>query len=79
MKFAIVSVLASLLIAVTPAQGFECANVGTISCDGGGDTTRVCASNGVTYMNKCEFHKANCDNKGMTVLYNGICRRGGGR
>ncbi|KAL3664860.1 SPARC-related modular calcium-binding protein 1 [Phytophthora oleae] len=81
MKFAIVSVLVSLLIAGTSAQGFSCAGVGNIGCDGDDGTAgpQVCASNGITYTNRCYFNKANCDNKGLRVLHNGMCRRDGTR
>ncbi|KAG1703450.1 hypothetical protein DVH05_007398 [Phytophthora capsici] len=78
MKFAILSVLASLLIAGTSA-GFDCCCVGTIHCDGGEGGPQVCASDGVTYKNRCYFNKANCDDKGMRVLHNGMCRRDGTR
>ncbi|KAK1946742.1 hypothetical protein P3T76_002296 [Phytophthora citrophthora] len=62
MKFAILPVLASLLIVGGSAQGFECGAIDHITCI---DDEAVCASNGVTYRNGCEFHKTNCDNKGM--------------
>eukprot|EP00644_Phytophthora_capsici_P015217 jgi/Phyca11/130824/e_gw1.98.123.1 len=81
MKFSIAPVLASLLIAGTSAQywDFSCSRVPYITCDDGGRGPQVCASNGVTYANSCEFNKANCDNKGMRVLHNGMCRRDGTR
>ncbi|KAJ8534992.1 hypothetical protein ON010_g13745 [Phytophthora cinnamomi] len=85
MKFAIAAALASLLIVRTSAEaaadiGFTCAAVPYIRCDGGHDTTKVCGSDGVTYDNKCEFFKADCDNKGLRVLHNGMCSRSeGGR
>eukprot|EP00644_Phytophthora_capsici_P010655 jgi/Phyca11/104537/e_gw1.9.957.1 len=81
MKFAIVPVLASLLVAGTSAQGFSCAAVPNIRCSGGDGTQgpQVCGSDGVTYENKCFFNLANCDNKGMRVLHNGMCRRDGTR
>ncbi|KAK1946042.1 hypothetical protein P3T76_003090 [Phytophthora citrophthora] len=81
MKFAIIPVLASLLIVGTSAQGFSCATAANIRCDDidGIPDPQVCASNGVTYVNKCYFNLANCDNKGMRVLHNGMCRRDGTR
>ncbi|KAL3666735.1 hypothetical protein V7S43_008358 [Phytophthora oleae] len=78
MKFAIVPVLVSLLIAGTSAQGFSCTAIPNIRCDLGGDNTQVCASNGWTYKNRCEFNKANYDNKGLRVLRNGMCSRSEG-
>ncbi|EGZ08403.1 Kazal-like serine protease inhibitor domain-containing protein [Phytophthora sojae] len=79
MKFAVAAVLASLLIAgISADETWACANVPYIKCDH--DNTEVCASNGVTYKNSCEFSKANCDNKGMRVLHQGMCNRSeGGR
>eukprot|EP00644_Phytophthora_capsici_P009108 jgi/Phyca11/102379/e_gw1.6.420.1 len=81
MKFAIVPVLASLLIASTSAEGFSCARVPFITCNDIDGTAgpKVCASNGVTYDNICYFNRANCDNKGMRVLHNGMCKRDGTR
>eukprot|EP00644_Phytophthora_capsici_P010147 jgi/Phyca11/509064/fgenesh2_kg.PHYCAscaffold_41_\ len=73
MKFAIV--LASLLISGTSAQNWSCDSAAFAECSGSGDTTMVCASNGVTYENRCYFDKANCDNKGWRVLHNGRCAR----
>ncbi|EGZ08373.1 hypothetical protein PHYSODRAFT_527524 [Phytophthora sojae] len=67
MKFAIASVLASLLVAGISAEGFSCARVPYITCDSP-TLQKVCASNGVTYDNICYFNKANCDNKGNKVL-----------
>ncbi|KAF4034273.1 Kazal-type serine protease inhibitor domain [Phytophthora infestans] len=68
MKFAIVAIFASILIVGISAKGFACAAVPYIICDGGNNPT-VCASNGVTYWNRCDFYKANCDNKGLKVLH----------
>ncbi|KAK1931936.1 hypothetical protein P3T76_012436 [Phytophthora citrophthora] len=76
-EFAIVSVFASLLIAGTSAQ-IDCGAVPNIRCDQPAGP-QVCGSNGVTYDNKCLFDLANCDNKGMRVLHNGMCRRDGTR
>ncbi|KAF4148375.1 Kazal-type serine protease inhibitor domain [Phytophthora infestans] len=74
MKFAIATVLASLLIVGISADGFACANVPYITCDSESNPM-VCASNGVTYKNGCDFNKANCDNKGLKVLNEGRWKR----
>ncbi|EGZ08382.1 Kazal-like serine protease inhibitor domain-containing protein [Phytophthora sojae] len=80
MKFAIASVIASLLLVETSADlGFSCSRVSSITCENP-SLPLVCASNGVTYQNGCEFNKANCDNKGMRILHEGMCSRSeGGR
>ncbi|EGZ08375.1 Kazal-like serine protease inhibitor domain-containing protein, partial [Phytophthora sojae] len=78
MKFANVSLLASLLIVEVSARlRFDCVRVPYIICDSP-SLPKVCASNGVTYENGCYFDKAN--NKGMRILHEGMCSRSeGGR
>ncbi|EGZ08372.1 hypothetical protein PHYSODRAFT_526934, partial [Phytophthora sojae] len=77
-KFALATVLASFLVDGISAEGIRCIAVGNVNCENP-NLPKVCGSNGVTYENICYFNLANCDNKGMTVLHNGMCRRDEGR
>ncbi|KAK1935089.1 SPARC-related modular calcium-binding protein 1 [Phytophthora citrophthora] len=77
MKFSIVPVLAALLIAGTSAWDIACFAAPGLRC--GGAERIICASNGVTYENMCEFYRGNCDNKGLRVLHDGMCKRDGTR
>ncbi|KAE8984542.1 hypothetical protein PR003_g20200 [Phytophthora rubi] len=74
MKFAAVAVLASLLTIGISADN-SCKKM---PCPPG---PKVCASNGVTYMNRCEFDYQNCENGNYRwkVGHEGMCRRGGTR
>ncbi|KAE8999504.1 hypothetical protein PR003_g20201 [Phytophthora rubi] len=77
MKFAAVAVLASVLTIGISAQA------GSSGCEKKAcspNDPKVCASNGVTYTNRCEFDYENCENGNYqwTVVRNGTCRRGDG-
>ncbi|XP_076112987.1 uncharacterized protein LOC143080814 [Mytilus galloprovincialis] len=48
-----------------------CDNKGIVTCSY--DQVKVCASNGVTHTNNCEFQKAQCDNIWLTIVKTGQC------
>ncbi|KAE9024164.1 hypothetical protein PR003_g10229 [Phytophthora rubi] len=76
MKFAVAAVLASLLtIGISAEDGSGVC--GRDVCPDG--SSLVCASNGVTYENQCEFDFDKCvnENSEWTVLHEGMCRRDG--
>ncbi|XP_052061599.1 uncharacterized protein LOC127701650 [Mytilus californianus] len=48
-----------------------CDNKDIVTCSY--DPTKVCASNGVTHKNNCEFQKAQCDNIWLSIIHTGSC------
>ncbi|EGZ10059.1 hypothetical protein PHYSODRAFT_523109 [Phytophthora sojae] len=78
MKFAAVFVLASLVIVGISADDSSSA-CDRLPCPE--NAPLICASNGVTYENRCVFDHENCNSGNKwTVLHEGTCSRSeGGR
>ncbi|EGZ19642.1 hypothetical protein PHYSODRAFT_490751 [Phytophthora sojae] len=76
MKFTALAALTVLVIVDASAagtSGTDGSDCSVIYC--ANESNLVCGSNGITYLNPCEFDKAKCRDSGLKVAYNGRCRR----
>ncbi|EGZ08374.1 Kazal-like serine protease inhibitor domain-containing protein, partial [Phytophthora sojae] len=73
MKFTAVAILALIVATSASADNNACV---VLDCPKNYDP--VCANNGFTYLNQCEFDNAACDihiRVQLKVLHTGMCRR----